>query len=79
MSLFEEKEEEKEVKKKRKSYVYLVVLFRKLTFIILMISIIFNGLFIITMLFDFHVGIILFIMNFYLLILFYIKYRREKK
>ena len=77
MGLFKENQEE--VEEKRKSYVWAILIFRKMNFIILMISIIFNGLFVITMVFDFHVGVILFIMNFYLLIILFLKYRREKK
>ena len=63
---------------KNKWFVYLVAIKVKLNILLMWITIIINGLLIILMLSDFNVGIILFLLNQYLVIAYYIKTRKER-
>jgi len=71
-------EKEKENKKKG-NFILLVVLYKKLNTFIMLLTIILNALIITIMLSDFNIGIMLFIMNQYLIVTYYLKVRKENK
>lgn len=83
MSLFKEKKDEEKEKPKRrdrnKIWVIALYLLQKINVIVIWLTIIMNGVFIIIMFMDFTIGVLLFLLNQYIVISYYLKIRKEKK
>lgn len=74
-----EKIKREEEEKRKRWFIYLVIIYKKINMIMLLISILINASVIVYMIYNFNVGIILFILNQYFLVLSYMRLRKEKK
>ena len=83
MSLFKKDKDGEEQKPQKtdrnKIWVIALYLMQKINFIVIWITIIMNGVFIIIMFMDFTIGVLMFLLNQYIVISYYLKIRKEKK
>jgi len=74
-----EKKMKEEKDKQRKWFVYLVLIYKKINMLILWLSILINASIIVYMIYNFNVGIIVFLLNQYFVLSYYIKVRKERR
>ena len=72
-----EKKMKEERDKQRKWFVYLVLFYKRINMIVLWLAILINASIIVYMIYNFNVGIIVFILNQYFVLSYYIKVRKE--
>jgi len=73
-----EKKMKEERDKQRKWFVYLVLFYKRINMIVLWLAILINASVIVYMIYNFNVGIIVFILNQYFVLSYYIKVRKER-
>ena len=73
-----EKKMKEERDKQRKWFVYLVLFYKRINMIILWLAILINASVIVYMIYNFNVGIKVFILNQYFVLSYYIKVRKER-
>ena len=73
-----EKKMKEERDKQRKWFVYLVLFYKRINMIVLWLAILINASIIVYMIYNFNVGIIVFILNQYFVLSYYIKVRKER-
>ena len=73
-----EKKMKEERDKNRKWFVYLVLFYKKINMIVLWLAILINASIIVYMIYNFNVGIMVFILNQYFILSYYIKVRKER-
>jgi len=74
-----EKKMKEEKDKQRKWFVYLVLIYKKINMLVLWLAILINASIIVYMIYNFNVGIIVFLLNQYFVLSYYIKVRKERR
>jgi hypothetical protein len=71
------KEDDLKLSKRRKLFLWMLLLKRRINKVLLIVNIVINAFIIISLLFNFNVGIVFFLLNTYFMVILYLKYRRE--